>query len=113
MRQPVNNQELQFDESGTHVKYALDGMEIFTLRLVLDFARHNLPQFIAKYREVTGIVDDPSAMRDELEELSQLTRDARYLLLLPLTSELAAYQMTNPKVSAVAAELRANAQKKA
>jgi len=112
MRQTVSNQELQFDESGTHVKYALDGMETATLRLALDFARHNLPQFIAKYREATGIVDDPSAIRDELEELSQLIRDARYLLLLPLAAELAVYQMTNPKVLAAVAELRADAQKK-
>jgi hypothetical protein len=78
------------NECGTHVKYALDGMEIATLRFALDFARHNLPQFIAKYREVTGIVDDPSAIRDELEELSQLIRDAQYLLLLPLVEELPA-----------------------
>lgn len=106
MRQPVNNQELQFDESGTYVKYALDSMEIFTLRLALDFARHNLPQFIAKYKEATTIVDDPSAIRDELEELSQLTRDANYLLLLPLASESAAHHMTNAKVSEAVAELR-------
>jgi len=88
MRQPINKQELQFDASGNYVKYPLDSMQIYTLRLVLDFARHNLPQFIAKYRDVTTIVDDPSAIRDEIEELSQLTRDTCYFLMLPLIEEL-------------------------
>lgn len=111
MRQPIHNQELKFDESGNNVKYALDGMEIATLRLALDFARHNLPQFIAKYKNETTIVDDPSAIRDELEELSQLIRDANYLLLLPLESEVAAWAIMNPKLRIAVDELRADLQK--
>lgn len=113
MRQPIHNQELKFDESGNNVKYALDGMEIATLRFALDFARHNLPQFIAKYRDETTICDNPSAIRDELEELSQLVRDAQYFLLLPLKSELAAEAITNPKLRIAVAELRADLQKQA
>jgi hypothetical protein len=85
MREPVKK-ELQFDESRNHVKYPLDGVEKCLLRFALEFARHNLREFIAKYQNVTNL-GNPATTRNELEELSQLVRDTSYLLLLPLECE--------------------------
>jgi hypothetical protein len=88
MRQPINKQDLVFDENGSHVKYAVDGIEKCLIRFALEFARHNLREFIAAYSEETNL-GDASTTRNELEELSQMIRDVNYFLLLPSPAECA------------------------
>lgn len=88
MREPIKNHTLRFDESREHVKYAMDGIERRLLRAALEFARHNLTAFRATYAEAINF-GEPATTRNELEELSQIIRDTRYLLLLPLEEERA------------------------
>jgi hypothetical protein len=112
MRKPVKK-DLQFDESRNHVKYPLDGVEKCLLRFALEFARHNLREFIAKYQNDTNL-GNPAATRNELEELSQLVRDASYVLLLPLPCEqtVQAFIDAGPAVAELKADLEREERKK-